>query len=88
MRMRVGVYMRARVNGQGRGIHLEDYPVDTGNAAHGWVGERVEGCRREVEIAVLASPTPVCQLDVDGLSLEGNPSSLATQRVLVRVHAI
>jgi len=78
--------MCGRANGQGSGIHLaNDNPCDATNAARRWVGELVEGRGREVEVAVLASPTPVGQLDVDGVALVRNPGSLAADRVLVRV---
>jgi hypothetical protein len=59
-----------KTNGQGNNIHLiDDLPRDTADTALGWVGELVEGVRREIEITAGASPAPVGQLDVDGLAL-------------------
>ena len=62
-----GIYARGE---QGRRIHLvNDIPLDAIDAAHGRVGELVEGVGREVEIAVGASLAAVRQLDVDRLTL-------------------
>ena len=55
---------------QGRcDLLVNNIPLDAIDAAHGRVGELVEGVGREVKIAVGASFAAVRQLNVDGLPL-------------------
>lgn len=82
------MHICTREGGQGKIRLTDDRPLNAADATRGWVSELVEGVGREVEISVGAALTPVGQGDEYGLAFEGNPGSLATHGVVVRVYAI
>lgn len=70
MRKQTDVYVCKEKNGRGKNTRsVGDLPDDSANAAHGRVGELIEGVRGEVEVAEGASRASVSQLDEDGLAL-------------------
>ena len=60
--------VRRKADGQWT-TRLVDRPGDAVDAAHGWVGEFVEGGGRKIEIAIGACRTPVSQRDLNGRAL-------------------
>lgn len=82
------MHICTREDGQGKIRLTDDRPLNAADTARGWISELVEGVGREVEISVGAALASVGQDDKDGLALEGNPGSLATHGVVVRVCAI